>query len=370
MRLRVSALFGAALLTAACNREEDAVPTRPFYMAVTPWPADFTLPAVDSAYSFINSHCNAVSHHFDDGVPYEEVYRNLILPASLQNDVAQRKSKTAGGKTVFLSVAPLNLTRREKAAYYREALTADSTKQRWAAYPINHPAVVAAYAAYVNYLIGAFRPAFVNYGVESNEVSWPPNRFAEYNDFLRQVYARLKAMHPGLPLFVSFMVTDDPLSLQRASQLLPYTDHLALSAYPYVTALSTADGITDPSRFPTDYFTRFLNLAPNKPWGFAETGYIAEDLSVPTYGLDKKGTAAWQDAYLKLVLQLGTDRKAEYLVWFCHRDYDAGNNRLRTLGLYQDVFALWEDTGLTDEAGRTRAAYHRWLEWVKRERTD
>ena len=43
-------------------------------MGVTPWPADFTSAEIDSAYQFINHHCDIVSHHFDEGIPYEDAY--------------------------------------------------------------------------------------------------------------------------------------------------------------------------------------------------------------------------------------------------------------------------------------------------------
>lgn len=364
-KLLVFAFF--SLCTFGCIKKKRADENRSFYMAVTPWPADFTSQAVDESYSFVNQHCDMVSHHFDEGIPYEEAYKNLPWPQLLQDDMSFRKQKT-NGKKIFLSVAPLNLTRHEKADYYTHADNiADSIKNRWKQVPINDDKAITAYVNYVSYLINQLNPQFVNYGVESNDVHWDNNQFLLYKDFLSKVFAQLKKKYPQLPFFISFMVNEDPLALSFASQLVSYSDYVSLSAYPYTSSSTTADGNTDPKKFPTDYFTRFLNLAPSKPWGFAETGYIAQDLIIPSFSLNKKGNTQWQKDYLDLICQLCNSRKAKFLVWFCYADYDAGNNRLKSMGLYNDLFALWQDIGLKDENNAERPSYKLWLEWMNKQ---
>jgi ADP-glucose pyrophosphorylase len=141
------------------------------------------------------------------------------------------------------------------------------------------------------------------------------------------------------------MVDESAEGLNYASQLLPYTDMLGLSAYPYVNISSSATGNTDPALFPANYFERFINLDSSKPLAFAETGYIAENLSIPFYSLNKQGKESWQKDYLEKIFSLCNKHKAELLIWFCHKDYDAGNIRLRQLGKYQDLFGFWEDIG-------------------------
>lgn len=284
---------------AGCRKKHTDDPTRSFLMAVTPWPADFTMEGLEDSYAFINDHCDMVSHHFDEGIPYEEAYHGLVWPQELLNDVANRKTRTAPGKKIFLSVAPLNLTRHEKADYYRvpDSIT-DSIKNHWNALPVNDARVITAYVHYISFLIDELDPAYVNYGVESNEISWDAAAFIQYKDFLAQVFMQLKAKYPGLPFFLSFMVSEHPVALSLAHQLLPFTDHIALSAYPYVHVSTTANGNTDPKLFPSDLFTRFTDLAPAKPWGFAETGFIAEDLSIPSFSLQKTGNHVCKKEYL------------------------------------------------------------------------
>ncbi len=365
-------VLGSLLIFFAGCRKKTAADTRSFYMGVTPWPADFTEAELENAYAFISANCDMVSHHFDDGVPWEEAWQQGAMPVQFRQELSLRIAKTAPGKKILLSVAPLNLTRREKAEYYAKSdpgIT-DSIKQYWHSLDFNDPKVITAYVRYVSWLIERLHPDFVNYGVESTVDTWDPVSFSRYKSFLAAVYAQLKSRYPALPFFVSFMVYEFPVALTLASELLPYTDYIALSAYPYTSVSSAANGNTDPSLFPGDYFTRFLDLAPGKPFVIAETGYIAEDLDIPSFSLHRHGTAAWQKAYLEKICTLAYERKAKFIIWFCHKDYDAGNRTLQSLGLYQDLFGLWEDTGLVDEAGRGRPALQSWKEWIKRIKTD
>lgn len=339
-------------------------------MGVTAWPADFTEPELNNSYDFVNTHCDIVSNHFDDGIPYEEASNNQPFPTPFQQEIQTRKTKTAPGKKIFLSVSALNLTRKEKADYYSRAAVTDSIKNYWKQLAFNDNKVVTAYINYISRLIDAFQPVYVNYGVESNNALWNATEFVLYKDFLSKVYGQLKIKYPAIPFFISFMVDETAEGYNYASQLISYSDFLGLSAYPYVTVSSSATGNTDPKNFPANYFTKFIDLAPAKPLAFAETGYIAENLVIPSFSLNKQGNDAWQQDYLEMICKLCNERKAKMLIWFCHKDYDAGNNTLRSLGLYQDLFGLWEDTGLKDETGRERPAYKSWLQWVQKKKIE
>jgi hypothetical protein len=357
--------FYIACFHIQCSKNKTTEPTRSFYMGATPWPGDFTAAETDKAYSFINAHCDIVSHHFDEGIPYEEAFNNNNWPSGLIAEVNSRKLKTAAGKKILLSSSALGLTRKTKAPYSKFSETISTVvKNEWEALPVNDIKVVTAYANYIIYLAAAFQPAYINYGVESNNEQWTAAEFVLYKDFLSQVFARLKTALPNTPLMVSFMVNETAPSLNYALQLIPYTDYIALSAYPYTHVSSSVDGNTNPALFPANYFTRYIDLDAAKPFCFAETGYIAEDLGVPSFNLSKRGSAQWQNDYLEKICRLTNERKGKFIIWFCSKDYDAGNNTLRSLGLYQDLFALWEDTGLIDENDNKRPAYNTWLNWM------
>jgi hypothetical protein len=353
----------------ACKKKSEPSPAakRSFYMGVTPWPADFTVEEVDAAYSFINTYCDMVSHHFDEGIPYEEAYNGSNWPDGLLQDIHNRKIKTATGKKILLSSSVLALSRNAKAPYSTHSVTVSPIiKNQWQSLPFNDAKVVTAYINFMKLLIDSLQPSFINYGVESNVESWDATGFAEYKDFLSKVYQQLKISYPSIPVMVSIMVNETTQSLEYAKQLLPYTDYIALSAYPYTHISSSAAGNTNPALFPSNYFTRYINLDAGKPLCFAETGYIAEPLLVPAFNLDKQGNETWQQAYLLLVCNLVNDNKGKFIVWFCQKDYDAVIIRLKAIGQYQDLFALWTNTGLINENNVQRPAYNTWLDWMNR----
>lgn len=369
--LFIIAITASGCIFTQCSKNKTVETTRSFYMGVTPWPGDFTETELNKAYTFINNNCDIVSHHFDEGIPYEEAFNNQNWPEGLITELTTRQTNTAAGKTVLLSSSALSLSRKTKAPYSRfsESITTN-IKNRWEAMSFNNDSVVTAYVHYIRYMAATLQPSFINFGVESNEPTWSDAEFVLYKDFISKVYGQLKAALPGIPLMVSFMVTELPASLNLARQLLPYTDYIALSAYPYTHISSSANGNTNPALFPSGFFTRFIDLDRNKPFCFAETGYIAEDLVVPSFNLNKQGNSGWQNDYLQLICELTNQRKGKFIIWFCHKDYDAANNTLRRLGLYQDIFALWEDTGLTDDNNNQRPAYNTWLSWKQLKRSD
>ena len=348
------------------NNEEDlATVDRKFYMGVTPWPANFSFSDLDVAYDFINNHCDIVSHHFDEGIPYEEAFHNQTMPLEIQQQITYRNLKTNDNKKILLSVSALDLSRKQKAKYYEHSLVSNTIQQQWISKEFNDASVVTAYINYVNYLIAGFNPDYVNFGVESNLETFTAAEFSKYKDFISQVYAALKTAHPNLPLFISFMVNETNESFLFANELLPYTDYIGLSAYPYTGINASLTGPTNPDAIPTNFFEKYIDMA-DKPFCFAETAYIAEDLVIPFYGLNKQGTPEWQKAYLQKIINLCQSRNAEFLIWFCSKDYDAGNAYLQQQGLYTDLFGLWQDTGLIDENNNQRLAYTLWNNWYKK----
>ncbi len=340
-------------------------------MGVTPWPADFNQQETDAAYNFVNNHCDLVSHHFDDGIPYEEAYNKSNWPAHFITELQTRKTRTAAGKKILLSSSALNLSRNHKAEYYRYSETISSAiKYQWEQLPVNDAKVIAAYVNYISFIDSVLQPAYINFGVESNADSWTTGDFLQYKDFISQVYAALKNRYPSKPVFISVMVNPAAQSINYASQLMLYSDYLTLSAYPYGYAGAYNNGKADPSYLPPSFFDNYLSLASGKPIAFAETGYIAEDLSIPSLNINLKSNSSWQKDYIEQVLRITNDHNGKFFVWFCHKDYDAGNNTLRSLGLFNDLFLMWEDTGLLDETNTQRPAFTSWNTWMKKKKTE
>lgn len=365
--IQLFAIWLLIVLSSACSPSDPPKEKRNFYMGVTPWPANFTSQDLDNAYLFINTNCDIVSHHFDDGIPYEEAYNNLSMPMQLQNDITTRLQKTNSSKKVLLSVAALNLTRKEKADYYRNSTISSTIQNNWAALSFTDTEVVTAYLNYLEYLITNFEPDYLNFGVESNNPEFTIADFNNYKDFLGQVYGALKVNHPNLPCFISFIVSESPQGFNYANALLPYTDIIGISSYPYTHISSSGTGNTNPDLFPDNFFENYIFMA-NKPFCFAETAYIAEDLVVSSFNLNKQGNEDWQNKYLNKILSLSQEHNAEFIIWFCSKDYDEGNLYLQQQGLYMDLFALWQDTGFLDENGNQRLAYTTWNNWMNKDK--
>ncbi|NHN25727.1 hypothetical protein FIA58_008550 [Flavobacterium jejuense] len=372
-----SILILVVVSTIGCSNNEsnsNELEQRTFFMGTTPWPADLTIEEVDKTYNFINEHCDIIAHHFDEGIPYEEAFNQTVMPQELLENINTRKTKTSSNTKVFLSVSALSITRVTKAKYYESATTTQTIKDNWEQLPFDDENVATAYFNYMCYLIDEFDPIYVNYGVESNGQFWNPIEFIKYKQFLGEVYTQLKVKYPNIPFFISFIVDESNIGFDYASQLIQYTDLIGISAYPYASISSSQSGNTNPDNFPADYFEKFIALDLNKSIAFAETAYIAQDLVIPYYNLNKQGNENWQKKYLEKVLNLCHSKRAKLFIWFCPKDYDAlittfqnqGQNDIET----ESLLKLWKDTGFMDESDNRRASYNSWVSWVSREKIE
>lgn len=350
------------LVSNSCKKASLKNDTRSFYMGVTPFPPDFTSTGVNLSYKFINDNCDLVSHHFDDGVPWEEIYNNLPLPQKFTDDINQRKQKTNSGKKVLVSVAPLKISRKERAGYYGDSPNS-AYVNNWASKHFNDTSVVNAYVKFIVYLTNQLNADFINYGVESNNGDWDASDFEEYKQFLSMVHTKLKAFYPNKPCFISFMVTPDSKFLANAKQLEPYTDWITISAYPYSYIGSPVHGSSSPSLIPSGLFQSYADINSAKPFAVAETGYIAEDMNITA--LNKEGNIRWQEDYVNYLFDFCQKNHAKFIIWFCAYDYDAAINTFNALGINQELFLLWKDTGLIDENLVQRPSYLVWKQWLK-----
>lgn len=355
-------LFLLLLLVSGCKKQVHG--TRNFYMAVTPWPHDFTKDGVNQAYDFIANHCDAVSHHFDDGIPWQEAWDGTAWPAELEKRLNERADKTPAGKKVLLSVAALTFSRHEKAGYF-QGKNAQDKGVDWLAKPFDDSMVVAAYCNFITRLADKLHADFINFGVESNSKDWDSTKLKAYRIFLTEVYKKLKAGRPGTPMFISVMVQEEDGFRNNAKYLSGIGDWTGLSFYPYSSIGSTTLGNTDPALINPKLMDDYTGMA-NRPWCFAETGYIAQDLHLPQTGISKRGTPEWQEKYLNMILDKARNSDCKLLVWFCHRDYDAGARTMAALGAWSEFFGLWQDTGFEDENGYKRLSWKLWDNWYRR----
>ena len=65
---------------------------------------------------------------------------------------------------------------------------------------------------------------------------------------------------------------------------------------------------------PADWLSQIATLAGGKPIAIAETGWAAETLTIPAFGVDIASTAANQDAYLNTLFAAAESLDAEFIV--------------------------------------------------------
>jgi hypothetical protein len=336
-------------------------------MGFTPSEYDATPQALEDTYAFIGRHADLIAHHFVKGVPWPEAYDQQPYPAAVEQDLRYRERKRAARQKVFLALSPITVAAEGLGGYWGASGNMPRPGS-WKRKDFDDPAVITAYTHFCSTMIQRFRPDFMAYGVEVNGlVKDAPAEWPRFVRFAKLVYSALKAEHPALPIFVSLQLdyfwADEPQQREAIKQILPYTDYIAVSTYPYI------DRYADPRDIPRDYLARLAAVAPAKPFAVAETGFAAKD--VRAFGTRIPGGEVWQDAYLRFLLAESQRLRSKFVVWFIPRDYDLLVDRLKALHIPQatiDLYGLWKSNGLVDAHGNKRRALDTWTEWLNRPR--
>jgi hypothetical protein len=357
-------LIAAAFCTPAAMAQ--APSTRPFRMGISPWPYDLTQAAVDWTSSAIRQHGDIIEQHFEEGVPWPEALAGSPYPKNFVDTVESRVRAMAGKKRV-VSISPLD-TLRHGLAYYRGSAVNMPLPTPWDHYRLNDPAVKKAYLNYAEYIVDHMKPDYLVIGVEVNILLRDrPDLWADYLDLHRATYQALKARYPSLPIMVSFFcvpffagesLPDEAPQQDRAlAALLPYTDIVGFSVYPFISSL-LADSV------PADYFSRLFAGARGKPVAITESGYPAREWSITVNHAPVlfNGTPEKQDSFLSRMLTAARQYRLRFVCWFAVRDYDSLWDKMGR----SDGLLIWRDTGLFDENGAPRPALETWDRWLRR----
>jgi hypothetical protein len=360
----MAALLG---LLQACGGSSGSAPpppsveTRSFELGFTPWPYDATVTAVNFVYSEVALRGDFIAHHLDGGIPWEEALNGTPYSAELEAEISARLANTPATMRAYLALSPLNGVRDGLADYWGSAPN-QSLPASWATRPLNDPDVITAYTSFAADLIQRFNPEYFNLGIEVSELAL--NDIAAYEelvDFTAAVSSALKARFPNVQLMAS-VALKSPGSTAAATirtelpRLIQFIDVVGISVYPYVFFDHPDRG--DPANLPVDWLSQVVGLANGKPVAIAETGWVAETLTIPAFGVDITSDAAKQDAYLNALFNAASALDARFIVWFSLVDYDA----LWNGALQQDPVAhIWRDTGLYDENLNLRPALDTWM---------
>jgi hypothetical protein len=302
--------------------------------------------------------------HFDDGVPWEEALAGAPYPQGFADALDFKARSIPDGHQVYLAVTPIAFL-RDRLADRRGSGGGEPLRPPWQGRSFDHPEVVAAYAAHCERMVAAFSPDFVAYGIEVNMLAeLAPAQWPAFLRLAAEVHPRLKARRPTLPVFVTlqadFFHARPAAQAEAIRQVLPFTDVVAVSTYPYTQDPS-------PQALRPDHFSALRDLAPGKPFAVAETAWPAEDVSAPATTRVPASEES-QRLYVERLLADADRLSAMFVTWFFTRDYDdLWESHLRLLP-DAPLIRLWKDTGLYDGSGRPRAGLEAWRRALARRR--
>lgn len=351
---RIGRVVIIGLIASVYSGATSAELQRTFLMGFTPWLYDLGEEAVDSTYSYINSHSNIISHHLEEGVPWVEALANTRYHPNMMWEWRQRASKSSKDLKVLLSISPLNQS-RDGLADYRGEFTHMAMPKSFQGKRFNDPDVKRAYLNYTESAIAYFEPDYLAIAIEANELFFnSPLQWQDFVELYIETYAALKLTHPELPVFFTSSLhtlnqmrknTDDAWS--EMSQLWNYADIAAFSYYPfmqYPLDLSDPVAIMERIREHTD-----------KPLAISESGYPAEVIEFP--GLDHiPATERLQaEVLFRMLVRAYLEDYVFYVAW-AHRDFD----QLVSSAALPAYSLLWRDTGLLSESGKARSSSTVW----------
>jgi len=358
------ALSLALLMVGAGNQDKKA---RPFAMGVTPFPYELTAEAIEATQLWILDNTDLVAIKVDEGVPWQEALENKNSYDPAFEGSLDWKGKKPQDKKVFLSTTPLNKDKTGMAGY-RGAAENMPNPDPWNKKDLDDPLVAKAYLNYCRELIRRFKPDYMAYGIEVNNLIKVPAKWKKFVPFARDIYMALKKENPQVSfcLTLSTETATDPEQVgaqkKGITEILPFTDLIAVTALPYIKE-------PNPAKLPKTYFGQMAALAPQKPFAIAETAFLAEDVNVDVGALhiERVGKAAWQADYLKFCFDEASKHNAKFVVWMIPRDLDKLYEALPPL--VREILLPVKDTGLLDGAGVPRKSFELWSQWLKLPRT-
>ena len=337
-------------------------PSRPFLLGSSQWPPSFDASQINRMFALKRAHMDLAVFHQVAGVPWPQVDAGQPLPNRVLAEWRSVRSQADPGQRFYLALTPLNDARSGLADLATEQTDHAPLPPEWAALPLNHPRVKAAYLAYCRIAIQEFKPDFLAIGIECNMLaSLNPTGWAQFLDLNHAVYAQLKQEHPNLLIFVTIQyeylqgfLTESQgkqaLQQQAVQEVMASSDLLALSLYPY--------GPWVAPQVPASYLDALwpLSAATGRPVAIAETGFPSKPFTA--FGFTFQGSPALQDHYLALLLDQAQTHRMAFLVNWVAVDYDKLSEQLPPD--LQELLRVWQYDGLWDSSDSPKAALTTW----------
>ena len=359
VRKFISSFLIIVLLLLSVHCGTNTLPSeRPFLMGFSNSPHEISSEGRVQAHKFLEQNSDLLLEDFAEGLPWEESLHDRPYPPEVQTSLRIRKRKLKG-KKLFIHVSPFNINRTGPVKYWPK-VTEKALQEKWKKKDFADQDLKLAYLKFCRQLIGRFDPEFFAYAVDVN--LFAAQRPTEWNNFVQfagETYSQLKKEHPKLPIFLNINAgsfwKDPKEQEQRIREILPYTDFIAVSAFPELS------GFTNVSKLPKDFFSRLAMMETSKPFAIAETGYPQ-----PLHGSKNR---TLQKEYLEFVLRQSHDLHARFVVWFHYRDFNKiADKAAGSLKSSQDSIELLDsrkDYGLVDDAGNSKNSYAVWKKWFQ-----
>jgi len=362
-------VIGLGLLVSCADKnptepEQNAEKTRSFALGFTDFPYANSLDALAASYSVIQRDGDMAVMHFDDGIPWQEALDSLPYPQNFLNELNGKADAIPAGHLTYLAVTPIAFS-RDKLADNRGTTGSEPLSPPWDTRTFDHPQVITAFINYCEKMISIYSPQFFSYAIEANMlINLAPSKWDAFVTLAKSVYTNLKLNHPSLPIFLTLQAESfyKAPNNQRAgiARILPYTDYIAVSSYPFVEQ-------SNPNLLAADYFRELANLAPKKPFAIAETAWPAEDVTAP-YPVLIPENEATQQAYVQRLLADSDTLSAAFVCWFFTRDFDDFWESDLQFSVIAPTIRLWKDTGLYDGHGNPRPALIPWHKYLDLQR--
>jgi hypothetical protein len=334
-------------------------------MGFTDFPHERSVAALNAALETIRRDADLILMHFDDGVPWEEAAAGAAYPPLYQGELERKAAAQPPGHVRYLAVTPIAFE-RDRLASRRGNAGSEPLLPPWDSYAFDDPAVVSAFGAHCERMIASFAPEYFAYGIEVNILrASAPEKWSAFVSLAAQVYARLKTFRPSLPIFLTFQVDflHQSPDAQAAAirEVLPYSDLVAASSYPYAAE-------ADPRALRSDHFSALADLAPGKRFAVAETAWPGESVTDP-YPVFIPATEETQRLYVERLLADAERLDAAFVCWFFTRDFDAFWEAELQHVADASLIRLWKDTGLLRGDGSARPSHALWRSRLARPRT-
>lgn len=333
-------------------------PTRSFALGFTDFPHEVSIPALVAAYEVIERDGDLMTMHFDDGIPWPEALAGDEYNAEYMAEVNGKAGIAPPDHVMFLAITPISFD-RDALASYRGQTVNEPLPAPWDSYSFDHPDVIEAFIKHAERMIAIYSPDYFAYAIEANILYHNrPDLWPAFLTFAESVYSAIKESHPNLPIFVTLQA--EWFNRDRAAQtaginhLLPFTDMISVSSYPFIDAQPVAE-------IPVDYFSSMADLAPGKPFAISETSWPAEDVTDP-YPVLIPGSPESQQQYVERLFNDAEALEAQFINWFFTRDFDKQWEDVLSAHPAATTLRLWRDTGLYDGEGSPRIALDTWRE--------